>query len=189
MVTSGIHRGTVRDVAADQTSATPTELSADEIIAQIAAELSAGGTSKAVRSTVMPAPVEVEAAPAAIATLVPGEYAPLAVRLAALEARLALNLSAPPAAVDLAAAPGQMPIVSEPAGLRERILGLLPELLADPAIRQRILGMVAVEAVANPGALGEITGIRAFLRREVRQASEECTAQLRREYAGDPAPV
>lgn len=46
----------------------------------------------------------------------------------------------------------------------------LMRLLKDPAVRQQVLSIVAVEAVANPGALGELTGIRAFIRHEVRNA-------------------
>lgn len=44
--------------------------------------------------------------------------------------------------------------------------------LRTPAARQAILAVVATEAVENPGALAELTGLRAFLRREVQHASE-----------------
>lgn len=54
--------------------------------------------------------------------------------------------------------------------LRAAITRSMPDMLHDPAIRQQILGVVAVEAIANPGALGELTGIRAFIRAEVGQA-------------------
>lgn len=58
------------------------------------------------------------------------------------------------------------------AALLRSLPSLLPELLRDPAVRQQILGVVAVEAVTNPGALGELTGIRAFIRAEIRHATK-----------------
>ena len=63
------------------------------------------------------------------------------------------------------------------ADLRAAITRSMPDLLQDHAIRQQILGVVAVEAVANPGALGELTGIRAFIRAEVRHAHGEAMPQ------------
>jgi hypothetical protein len=54
----------------------------------------------------------------------------------------------------------------------------LVQLLKDPAVRQQVLAIVAVEALANPGALGELTGIRAFIRHEVRNASQQDPASL-----------
>ncbi len=60
--------------------------------------------------------------------------------------------------------------------LRAAITRSMPDMLQDPAIRQQILGVVAVEAVANPGALGELTGIRAFIRAEVRHAHREAAS-------------
>ncbi len=47
----------------------------------------------------------------------------------------------------------------------------LPELLQEPEVRTRLLGMIAVEAVSNPGVLGELTGLRAFLRSEIEHAT------------------
>lgn len=64
--------------------------------------------------------------------------------------------------------------------LRAAITRSMPDMLQDPAIRQQILGLVAVEAVANPGALGELTGIRAFIRAEVRHAHGEAMPQVQR---------
>lgn len=69
------------------------------------------------------------------------------------------------------------------ADLRAAITRSMPEMLQDPAIRQQILGVVAVEAVANPGALGELTGIRAFIRAEVRHAHEEAIPQAQQNDA------
>ncbi len=59
-----------------------------------------------------------------------------------------------------------------PAGadLTAMLRTLLPELLQEPAVRNRILAIVAVEAFTNPGALGELSGLRSFLRQELRQA-------------------
>ena len=54
-----------------------------------------------------------------------------------------------------------------PHNLRDEVL----QALRDPAIRQQILGVVAVESLANPGALGELTGLRAFIRDEIRKAA------------------
>ena len=53
-----------------------------------------------------------------------------------------------------------------PGDLREAVMTLLH----DPQIRQTVLEIVAVEAIANPGPLAEMTGLRAFIRQEVRQA-------------------
>jgi hypothetical protein len=60
------------------------------------------------------------------------------------------------------------------ADLREAVVGLLQ----DPAIRQTVLEIVAVEAIANPGPLAELTGLRAFIRREVRQAGQGASDDL-----------
>jgi hypothetical protein len=59
-----------------------------------------------------------------------------------------------------------------PHNLRDEVL----HALRDPAIRQQILGVVAVEALANPGALGELTGLRAFIREEIRKAGSMVSA-------------
>ena len=49
----------------------------------------------------------------------------------------------------------------------------LVRLLREPGVRQEILGIVAVEVLANPGALAELSGIRAFIRNEVGNAARE----------------
>ncbi len=51
--------------------------------------------------------------------------------------------------------------------LRARLIELLPELLEEEEIKQQIFGIVAMEAATNPSALGELTGIRNFLRKEL----------------------
>ena len=61
----------------------------------------------------------------------------------------------------------------------------LVRLLQDPAVRQQVLGIVAVEALGNPGALGELTGIRAFIRAEVRKAAQEAFTGPDAEKASD----
>ena len=74
------------------------------------------------------------------------------------------------------------------ADLRAAISRSMPDLLQDHAIRQQILGVVAVEAVANPGALGELTGIRAFIRAEVRHARGEAMPQAQDNDAAQTGP-
>ena len=172
MDTSSVHRAT-------EATDLPVDASADDIIAQIAAELSAGGTSKVANSGVMSSPVEDDNLPStATATAPPSastrlaspqalDLDPLIQRLTALETRLA------------------QPQVASTNPDREAVL----HQLADHQVRQRILGLVAVEVVANPGALGELTGIRAFIRREIRQAAEEVAATLRREQAPEVASL
>ncbi len=49
----------------------------------------------------------------------------------------------------------------------------LVRLLREPGVRQEILGIVAVEVLANPGALAELSGIRAFIRNEVGDAARK----------------
>lgn len=61
----------------------------------------------------------------------------------------------------------------------------LVRLLQDPGVRQQVLGIVAVEALGNPGALGELTGIRAFIRAEVRKAAQEGSTAPDAEKASD----
>ncbi|HEX3132227.1 MAG TPA: hypothetical protein VHX44_01450, partial [Planctomycetota bacterium] len=61
---------------------------------------------------------------------------------------------------------------SDMADLRSGVLRLLPELLNDDAVRHSLFAVLALEAVSKPGALGELTGLRAFLRRELSRAAE-----------------
>lgn len=72
--------------------------------------------------------------------------------------------------------------------LRAAITRSMPDMMKDPAIRQQILGVVAVEAMANPGALGELTGIRAFIRAEVRHAHGEAMHQAQGNDAATTVP-
>ena len=57
--------------------------------------------------------------------------------------------------------------------MRQILIRLLPEVLRDERVRQPLLALIALEAVGNPGALGELTGLRAFLRRELAIAAGE----------------
>jgi hypothetical protein len=61
---------------------------------------------------------------------------------------------------------------------RATLLRLLPELLADEGVRQSLFTVLALEAVSKPGALGELTGLRAFLKRELSHAAEELAGRL-----------
>jgi hypothetical protein len=67
---------------------------------------------------------------------------------------------------------------SDMADLRSGVLRLLPELLNDEAVRHSLFAVLALEAVSKPGALGELTGLRAFLRRELSRAAEELATKL-----------
>ncbi len=57
--------------------------------------------------------------------------------------------------------------------MRQTLVRLLPEVLRDERVRQPLLALIALEAVGNPGALGELTGLRSFLRRELTIAAGE----------------
>jgi hypothetical protein len=62
--------------------------------------------------------------------------------------------------------------------LRAAVLRLLPELLADETVRRSLFAVLALEAVSKPGVLGELTGLRAFLKRELGHAAEELATKL-----------
>jgi hypothetical protein len=61
---------------------------------------------------------------------------------------------------------------------RAVLLRLLPTMLSDDTVRQSLFAVLAMEAVSKPGALGELTGLRAFLRRELAHAAEELSSKL-----------
>lgn len=67
---------------------------------------------------------------------------------------------------------------SDMADLRSGVLRLLPELLNDEAVRHSLFTVLALEAVSKPGALGELTGLRSFLRRELSRAADELATKL-----------
>jgi hypothetical protein len=54
---------------------------------------------------------------------------------------------------------------------------LLPDALNDPAVRERLYAIITLEAVAHPGALGEATGLRAYLRGELERLAEAVPAR------------
>lgn len=56
--------------------------------------------------------------------------------------------------------------------LRVAMQELLPELLRDRRIQQQLFGLIATECLLHPSALGELTGLRDFLRREIERAAE-----------------
>lgn len=62
--------------------------------------------------------------------------------------------------------------------LRATLLRLLPDLLGDEAVRRSLFAVLALEAVSKPGALGELTGLRTFLKRELGHAAEELATKL-----------
>jgi hypothetical protein len=68
------------------------------------------------------------------------------------------------------AAPAALPRESE---LRKALIALLPEAFKEEAVRRQLFALIALEAVATPGVLGELTGLRAFLRRELVLVAEE----------------
>ncbi|HYE06948.1 MAG TPA: hypothetical protein VEL07_15635 [Planctomycetota bacterium] len=49
----------------------------------------------------------------------------------------------------------------------KRLARVLPEVLRLPGVHESVLALVAVEAATHPGALAELSGVRAFLRREL----------------------
>jgi citrate lyase gamma subunit len=67
---------------------------------------------------------------------------------------------------------------SDVVDFRATLLRLLPDLLGDEAVRQKLFAVLALEAVSKPGALGELTGLRAFLRRELSRVAEDLSGKL-----------
>lgn len=56
------------------------------------------------------------------------------------------------------------------ADLARAIARALPQALQDDAVRTELFAVLALEAAGKPGALGELTGLRRFLRREIQLA-------------------
>lgn len=170
------------------------EPDADRIVAAVAAEMAAqGGSSKLVRSGESAAPLsplpdqaEVDALLSHIGT---GTLQSIASSLTKPPPTVP-TVTLPPAEAAGLAQPttSHQPEASNDTALRERVLRLLPDVLADQGVRQRILALVASEAL-QPGVLGELTGIRAFIRREIRQAAEEVAAELRRDSVRERQPA
>jgi hypothetical protein len=70
--------------------------------------------------------------------------------------------------------------VTLPSDFKEQIRRHLPALLADDDIKQHLFAVIAYEMIVNPGLLGELAGIRGFLRSEVRQLLGEFQANTTR---------
>ena len=110
------------------------------------------------------------AGPQSVATvpMVPGER-DLAVLVAAEVGRqlaMTVPVHLPPADSDLARA----------------VARVLPQALQDESVRTELFAVLALEAAGKPGVLGELTGLRRFLKRELQvtasQFSQQATAQV-----------
>lgn len=69
-------------------------------------------------------------------------------------------------------------LVSDEAEQAQQLVRLLPAALQDAAVRTGLFAALAFEATARPGVLAELTGLRGFLRRELRLAVEEMKKEL-----------
>ncbi|MBN8526700.1 MAG: hypothetical protein J0M02_15310, partial [Planctomycetes bacterium] len=56
--------------------------------------------------------------------------------------------------------------------LARAIARALPQALQDESVRTELFATLALEAAGKPGVLGELTGLRRFLKREIQQAME-----------------
>jgi hypothetical protein len=56
--------------------------------------------------------------------------------------------------------------------LARAIARALPQALQDDGVRTELFAVLALEAAGKPGVLGEMTGLRRFLKRELQQAAE-----------------
>jgi len=54
-----------------------------------------------------------------------------------------------------------------------QLRALLPELLKEEEIKQQLFALIATEAVVNPGVLGDLTGLRRFLAKEIDRAVQQ----------------
>ena len=62
--------------------------------------------------------------------------------------------------------------------LRAALQRLLPDLLNDESVRRSLFAVMAMEAVSKPGVMAELTGLRAFLKRELSHAAEDLATKL-----------
>ncbi len=65
--------------------------------------------------------------------------------------------------------------------LQAALIRMLPRVLGEPAVANRIFSLICLEAIDHPGALGEVTGLRTFLRKElaaIRNAHESVAAPV-----------
>jgi hypothetical protein len=83
-------------------------------------------------------------------------------------------------------APGEAsvtgPGISE-AEFRRRMTQYIPEVLRQPAIQNSLFAILALEATSKPNALGELTGLRSFLRREINLIADQVRKELAAEVA------
>jgi uncharacterized protein (DUF2236 family) len=63
------------------------------------------------------------------------------------------------------------------ADLARILVRVLPQVLADDAVRTELFAVLSLEAAAKPGVLGELTGLRRYLKRELAQVAEELAHQ------------
>ena len=57
------------------------------------------------------------------------------------------------------------------------VVRALPAALQDEAVRCELFAVLALEATAKPGALGELTGLRRFLKRELHTLADQAAHQ------------
>ena len=60
-----------------------------------------------------------------------------------------------------------------PEALREQVKGMLPELLTDGQVQSIIISTVAMQAISQPGALGDFSGMRSWLKEEMKRTIQE----------------
>ncbi len=71
-----------------------------------------------------------------------------------------------------APAPAPAPAIKE-SELGKLLVLMLPGALVEEPVRRALFSLICLEAVSNPGALGELSGLRSFLRRELALAAED----------------
>ena len=69
-------------------------------------------------------------------------------------------------------------LVSDEAEQARLLVRLLPAALLDITVRTGLFAALALEATARPGVLAELTGLRGFLRRELKLAVDEMKKEL-----------
>ena len=69
-------------------------------------------------------------------------------------------------------------LVSDEAQQARQLVRLLPGALLDTTVRTSLFAALALEATARPGVLAELSGLRGFLRRELRLAVDELKKEL-----------
>jgi hypothetical protein len=114
-------------------------------------------------------PVQAAGPGPAAATVAAGGDRDLAVLVAAEVGRqlaMTVPVHLPPADSDLARA----------------VARVLPQALQDDAVRTELFAVLALEAAGTPGVLGELTGLRRYLKRELQATASQLGNQV-------PAPV